>query len=119
MKVKVRNLIYDADKEPVMLILDESDKRNIQKMSPSNSKYCRYPDGMSLAAVEKFMGTEMPDQEITVGIYAAQLSLEVRDFKEYWSRKSRKDPEHFPPKLLPGEWDVQFRAWQEAPDAKA
>jgi len=44
MKVKVGNNIYSGDKEPVMVILTDKDKKNIAKMLPQAKKYCEYPD---------------------------------------------------------------------------
>lgn len=45
MKVKVRNKIYDGEKEPVMVILSKSDKENIASMTEESEKYCSYPEG--------------------------------------------------------------------------
>ena len=56
MKVKIGKKIYDAEKEPIMLILNKDDKYNISNMRESDMKYCCYPDGsMSQAMVEEFM----------------------------------------------------------------
>jgi len=43
MKVKVGNKVYDREKEPVMVILTEQDKKNIRDMHPDCTKYCVYP----------------------------------------------------------------------------
>ena len=43
MKVKVGNKIYDSEKEPVMVILNERDKEHISNLG-NNTKYCNYPD---------------------------------------------------------------------------
>jgi len=42
MKVKVRNKVYDGEKEPVMVILSEGEKKQIAAMGNSK-KYCIYP----------------------------------------------------------------------------
>ena len=44
MKVKIRNNIYDGEKEPVMVILSHQDKENIKNMAPDAFRYCAYPD---------------------------------------------------------------------------
>lgn len=45
MKVKVGNKIYDSEHEPVMVILSDQDRINIENMHPKANKYCVYPDG--------------------------------------------------------------------------
>lgn len=44
MKVKIKGRIYDSEKEPVMVILSDEDKRNISAMPPDSSKYASFPD---------------------------------------------------------------------------
>jgi hypothetical protein len=44
MKVKIGDTVYDAEDEPIMLILTETDKKNIAKMLPETTKYCAYPE---------------------------------------------------------------------------
>lgn len=43
MKVKIGNKIYYTDKEPVMVILTEQDKKNIANMVSGATRYCMYP----------------------------------------------------------------------------
>jgi hypothetical protein len=43
MKVKVGNKIYDGKQEPIMVILSNKDKENIENMHPDATKYCMYP----------------------------------------------------------------------------
>lgn len=43
MKVKVGNRIYDGEKEPVMVILSEEEKKLIANMG-SQKKFCVYPE---------------------------------------------------------------------------
>jgi hypothetical protein len=57
MKVKVRGMIYDAEEEPVMVILGPKDKENIANMDSEHTKYCAYPDHMDEVEVEEFMKT--------------------------------------------------------------
>ena len=43
MKVKVGNVIFDGEKQPVMVILSEREKEQIANMGKS-LHYCVYPD---------------------------------------------------------------------------
>jgi hypothetical protein len=43
-KVKIGDKIYDGNKEPILLILTEGDKRDIQNMTPEATRFCIYPD---------------------------------------------------------------------------
>jgi hypothetical protein len=47
MQVKIGNVIYDSEKEPIMIILSGDDKDNISRMG-DQKKYCSYPDGMDV-----------------------------------------------------------------------
>ena len=42
MKVKVGNSVYDGGKEPVMVILNDEEKKQMSNMGKS-TKYCSYP----------------------------------------------------------------------------
>lgn len=56
MKVKVGDTVYDGEKEPVMVILDDNDKKNIASMSSKETKYCSYPaSGMTPGEAEEWM----------------------------------------------------------------
>lgn len=44
MKVKIGNVIHDAEKEPIMVILNKEEKQQIADMDPNATKYCQYPD---------------------------------------------------------------------------
>lgn len=55
MKVKIGNIIHDANNEPVMLILSDADKKNISSMLPEAELFCVYPDTLSQAQIEHFM----------------------------------------------------------------
>ena len=55
MKVKVGNKVYDANDEPVMLILTDEDKQLISDMSPTATKYCAFPDDYSKKKVITWM----------------------------------------------------------------
>lgn len=55
MKVKVGNKIYDGNEEPVMVILSEDDKYNIENMLQDCTKYLSYPENMTEEEALKFM----------------------------------------------------------------
>jgi hypothetical protein len=55
MKVKVGAKIYDSEKEPVMVILSDGDKKNIENMFPECTKFCSYPDSISNDDIIKWM----------------------------------------------------------------
>ena len=44
MKVKVGDQMFDSNVEPVMVILSESDKENIENMAPEATRYAVFPD---------------------------------------------------------------------------
>ena len=44
MKVKIGDRIYDSNEQPIMLILDEIDKKNISEMNKDATKFISYPD---------------------------------------------------------------------------
>jgi hypothetical protein len=58
MKVKIGDKIYDASEEPILLILTQEDKKNIENMTPDTTKYCAFPDNTSLEFVKEFMKVE-------------------------------------------------------------
>ena len=43
MKVKIGNIIYDSEREPIMIILSKGEKEQIANMHPDATKYCVYP----------------------------------------------------------------------------
>ena len=44
MKVWIRERIYDANDEPIVVYLSKKDKKNIKNMCKSCDLYCEYPD---------------------------------------------------------------------------
>lgn len=55
MQIKIGDTIYDSEKEPILLMLDENEKQQIRYMR-GQKKYCSFPEDMSLSDVTKFMG---------------------------------------------------------------
>jgi len=54
MKVIINNKIYDAEKEPIILILSDSDKINIQNMG-KRIRYFACPDKMTNEEINIFV----------------------------------------------------------------
>lgn len=44
MKIKIGDKIYDSEKQPVMIIISEEEKKQISNMAKEATKYCIYPD---------------------------------------------------------------------------
>jgi hypothetical protein len=55
MRVKIENKIYDSDNTPIMLILDEDDKKNINNMHKDKFKYISYPDWIPDDEIRKWI----------------------------------------------------------------
>jgi len=57
MKVKVGNTVYSTDDYPLMIILTNKDRANIENMSPTATRYCCFSDNhnMSKEEIEKWM----------------------------------------------------------------
>ena len=53
MKVQINGVLYDAKETPIMVILNDSDKKNIENMLPNANKYICWPDGMSQEDMRK------------------------------------------------------------------
>jgi len=58
MKVKIGNCIYASEDVPIMLIMSEQDKANIQNMSPDATRYAAAPCTMEEADMRKFMDVD-------------------------------------------------------------
>ena len=52
MKVNVRGIWYDAEEEPILVELNNSDKKNIANMSKEFKQYICFPDNMDFKEVE-------------------------------------------------------------------
>ena len=60
MKVKIGDKVYDANKEPVMIICSHQERQQMASMPEDNTKYCQYPDEKQwaendYAAIKKWM----------------------------------------------------------------
>ena len=61
MKVKIKNVLHDSDKEPILLILSAQDRLNIIAMLPASTNCCFYPEGFSDDRVTAFMDESPKD----------------------------------------------------------
>lgn len=55
MRVKIGEKIYDSKEEPILLILEGKDKENIKNMLPEKTKYCSFPEEISILDIREFM----------------------------------------------------------------
>lgn len=65
MKVKVRNKVYDGEKEPIMVILEPGDKENIKRMPAELTKYCMYPDHLDPEEIKEWMADGEVKRDLT------------------------------------------------------
>lgn len=56
MKVKIKDQVFDANVEPIMIILEGNEKELIASMVEDDNKFCVFPDEMSEAEILEFMG---------------------------------------------------------------
>lgn len=55
MKVKIGNKIYDSREQPIMVILEDYNKKDISNMDKEAYKYCEFPDDISEIDIREFM----------------------------------------------------------------
>ena len=63
LKVKIGDKIYDSADEPIMIILGEDDKHNIENMLEDCSTYMSYPDGIFETDEDAFKWMKTKDNE--------------------------------------------------------
>ncbi len=56
MKVKIGKIIYDSDKEPIILDLDKKEKYQIANMSDTQNIFLSYPEDVLQKDAERFLG---------------------------------------------------------------
>lgn len=54
MKVVIGNMIIDAENEPIMIIMNENDKKNISNMEQNSNCYISYPKHFNSADIIKW-----------------------------------------------------------------
>jgi len=57
MKVKIGSTIHDSNNEPIMVILNEEEKKLVRNMG-DQYKFCSYPHKHDVDAVAKFMNDD-------------------------------------------------------------
>jgi len=55
MQVKIGDKIYDSNLEPIMIILQDYNKVDINNMAEDAYKYCEFPDSMTEEEAREFM----------------------------------------------------------------
>lgn len=63
MKVKIGDTIYDANHQPIMIILSKKDKENISNMAEQSSKYCAFPDSYDPDEILVWMAADTNSQK--------------------------------------------------------
>jgi hypothetical protein len=58
MKVKIGDKFYNSNEQPIMIVFEDDDKKNINNMEVGCSRYCSFPDEMDIDDIEKFMTLE-------------------------------------------------------------
>jgi len=58
MRVKVGNRVYDSEEQPVMVVLSDSDKKNIAEMLPECTMYTAFPEYCTGREIEEWMKGE-------------------------------------------------------------
>jgi len=66
MKVKIGEHIYDSNNEPIMLILDETDKKNISNMHDDKFKFISHPKEMEPEDVRKWIDGNKEKEVFTI-----------------------------------------------------
>jgi hypothetical protein len=55
MKVKIGNKIYHSNDEPIMIILNDKEKRLIKNMNKKHKRFCVFPSDNDIEKIEEFM----------------------------------------------------------------
>lgn len=90
MMVKVGDIIYDAEEEPIMIIMTDEDKDNISNMAPDAHKYCVYPDGIDEDEIKAWMDTtdleeflkSLEEEDLELEFDLDGMELEIDDEME-------------------------------------
>jgi hypothetical protein len=73
-KVKVGDKIFDAEKEPILVILTESDKYNIANLPPNAPGYAVFPGSMDADRVAAWAREGLPWEN---GVVLAEVNHEI------------------------------------------
>ena len=58
MRVLVNKVVYDSNLVPVLLVLEDGDKKNIGSMLPENKKYLSYPPQWTQDELQAFLASD-------------------------------------------------------------
>jgi hypothetical protein len=50
---------------------------------------------------------------VTVDEWATEEKHRVQRFADWWEQQRKDGVDHFPKTMPPGEWDEQYRLWDE------
>ena len=55
MRIKIGDQIFDGSDQPIMVVLDETDRKNIANMPESATRYCLHPPMMDQKELDAWM----------------------------------------------------------------
>lgn len=58
MKVKIGDVIYDSNEQPIALGLSDKDKQLITDMPVEGRRYCSFPENSEIPEIIKFVNDE-------------------------------------------------------------
>lgn len=94
MKVNIRGVIYDAEKEPILVELNKSDKQNISNMAKEFTKYICFPDSMKFEEVENLLKLKQQEKKLKldqdVYFLGENLPMKVMAISDRYAICSRK-----------------------------
>jgi hypothetical protein len=59
-------------------------------------------------------GSKERAPEMSVGEYVSAMMSELDAFFDYYNVWREVQPDNFPERMPPGEWDEQFHAWEQS-----
>jgi hypothetical protein len=58
MLVKIGDKVYNAEDQPIMIVVQPGDKEKLHRLNNNQYRLCFYPEGLCLKEVEEFMKLE-------------------------------------------------------------
>ena len=58
MLVKIGDKIYDSEKEPIMIVLQDGDRDDMYRLEENEFRFCFFPKGTCYKKIEDFMTLE-------------------------------------------------------------
>lgn len=81
MQIKIGDVVYDSENEPIMATLTSDEKRLIAEMSTQNH-ICSYPTGYTIKEIEKFMGIKRenkPNVTFDFRVINGKVQVKIND----------------------------------------